>query len=78
MGKILRWYYCSFVNWDFFPSIDYPILVYFKENQTPEDKWKEGPGGLDKVGGGQLHFFPAIGNADQIKEQFETRGCAKK
>ena len=26
----------SWVNYDFFPSLDFPILVYFKENQTPQ------------------------------------------
>ena len=28
--------------------------MYFKETQTPEEKWGEGPGGLDKKGGGQV------------------------
>lgn len=28
--------YDSFVNWDFFPCIQLPILVYFKETQTPK------------------------------------------
>jgi hypothetical protein len=77
VGGENRWTYDSFVNYDFFPSRGLPILVYFKENQTPEEKWSEGPGGLDKVGGGQLHFFPAIANVDQLKEQFALRGCAK-
>ena len=77
VGGENRWRYDSFVNFDFFPSVEYPILVYFKENQTPEEKWGEGPGGLDKVGGGQVHFFPAIGNVKQLKEQFELRGCKK-
>ena len=77
VGGENRWAYDSFVNYDFFPSRGLPILVYFKENQTPEEKWNEGPGGLDKVGGGQLHFFPAIANVDQLKEQFALRGCAK-
>jgi hypothetical protein len=77
VGGENRWRYDSFVNYDFFPSRGLPILVYFKENQTPEELWSEGPGGLDKVGGGQLHFFPAIANVDQLKEQFALRGCAK-
>jgi len=77
VGGANRWDYDSFVNWDFFPSADYPILVYFKETETSEDKWNEGPGGLDKSGiGGQIHFFPAIANVKQLKEQFELRGCA--
>jgi hypothetical protein len=42
------------VNYDYFPSKEFPILVYFKETQTPEEKWGEGPGGLDKKGGGQV------------------------
>jgi len=35
VGGANRWDYDSFVNWDFFPSADYPVLVYFKETQTP-------------------------------------------
>ncbi|KAL7523540.1 hypothetical protein ACHAXR_000227, partial [Thalassiosira sp. AJA248-18] len=62
VGGANRWAYKSFVNWDFFPSADVPILVYFKETQTAED--------------GQIHFFPAIANVKQLKEQFELRGCA--
>jgi NIMA (never in mitosis gene a)-related kinase len=77
VGGANRWAYRSFVNWDIFPNRQFPILVYFKENQTPEEKWAEGPGALDKVGGGQLHFFPAVCNVEEICEQFESRGCAK-
>ena len=36
VGGANRWTYDSFVNWDFFPSVDYPVLVYFKESQTPQ------------------------------------------
>ena len=78
VGGANRWAYDTFVNYDFLPSIDVPILVYFKETQTPEEKWNEGPGEFDKIGGGQIHFFPAIANVRQLKEQFELRGCAKK
>ena len=76
VGGANRWDYDTFVNYDFFPSVDYPILVYFKETQTPKEQWNEGPGQMDKVGGGQLHFFPAIANVKQLKEQFEIRNCA--
>ena len=34
VGGANRWDYDTFVNWDFFPNVDYPILVYFKETQT--------------------------------------------
>jgi len=77
VGGANRWSYESFVNWDFFPSVDFPILVYFKETQTPSELWNEGPGKLDEIGGGQIHFFPALGNAKQLESQFELRGCAK-
>jgi hypothetical protein len=36
VGGANRWGYKSFVNYDFFPSKDFPILVYFKETQTPK------------------------------------------
>jgi len=77
VGGANRWDYSSFVNYDFFPSQDLAVLIYFKETQTPEEMWDEGPGKLDKKGGGQVHFFPAICNVKQIAEQFELRGCAK-
>jgi len=35
VGGENKWKYKSFVNWKFFPSEDLPILVYFKETQTP-------------------------------------------
>jgi hypothetical protein len=90
VGGENRWRYDSFVNWDFFPKgwIDQPqgpILVYFKENQTPSEKWNVGPGARAnsadaiKRGAqpGQVHFFPAICNAKQLREQFIKRKCAK-
>eukprot|EP00316_Scyphosphaera_apsteinii_P022716 CAMPEP_0119310576 /NCGR_PEP_ID=MMETSP1333-20130426/19654_1 /TAXON_ID=418940 /ORGANISM="Scyphosphaera apsteinii, Strain RCC1455" /LENGTH=167 /DNA_ID=CAMNT_0007314791 /DNA_START=261 /DNA_END=764 /DNA_ORIENTATION=- len=85
VGGDNRWAYSTFVNWEFFPSYDLPILVYFKEVQTPEDKWQVGPGkwangeaALAKGAvAGQVHFFPCIANAEQLKKEFEARGCAK-
>ncbi|EED91848.1 predicted protein [Thalassiosira pseudonana CCMP1335] len=68
VGGANRWSYDSFVNWDFYPSVDFPILVYFKETQTPK------PDGGEP---GQIHFFPAIANCKQLEEQFEIRGCAR-
>ena len=69
----IRWKYDTWVHYDFFPSKDFPILVYFKETQTPEEKWGEGPGGLDKVGGGQVHFFPAICNVEELDKMFKEK-----
>ena len=77
--------YTSFVNWDFFPSESFPILVYFKETQTAKEFWNVGPGeqansaeALAKgAKPGQVHFFPAIARSDQLKAAFKTHDCAK-
>ena len=34
VGGENRWAYKSFVNWQFLPSEEFPILVYFKETQV--------------------------------------------
>lgn len=77
VGGKNSWSYKTFVNWEFFPSKGFPILVYFKETQTPSDKWDVGPGQFDKVGKGQVHFFPVIAKVKTLDEQFKLRGCAK-
>lgn len=90
VGGANRWTYDSFVNWEFFPEgwIDQPqgpILVYFKETQTPEAEWEVGPGqsansaeALAKGAvRGQVHFFPALCDTKQLREEFTRRGCAK-
>ena len=72
--------YDSFVNYDFFPSIQLPILVYFKETQTPKDMQIKGSLGsqqMDRRDNGQMHWFPAFANARQLKEQFEAHRCKK-
>ena len=86
VGGANRWAYNTFVNYETFPKgWDVPILVYFKETQTPQDQWEVGPGqwansaeALAKGAvNGQVHFFPCIADAQQLKEQFEAKGCAK-
>jgi Protein of unknown function (DUF3119) len=67
--------------------LDLPILVYFKETQTDSSTWaKEGPGQFanDPVKidagtavAGQVHFFPAVCNAQQIRNEFVKRQCGK-
>ena len=49
VGGENKWAYDKFVNYEFFPkgwedSPQGPILVYFKETQTPQESWNEGPG----------------------------------
>jgi hypothetical protein len=90
VGGENRWAYKEFVNYDFFPEgwIDQPqgpILVYFKETQTPSDTWNSGPGSLANsdpllakgAKPGQAHFFPALCNCQQLKAEWERRGCTK-
>ena len=60
-------------------------MVYFKETATPEAQWDVGPGkaanGAEAlaVGAvrGQVHFFPALCDAQQMKAEFMKRGCAQ-
>jgi hypothetical protein len=91
VGGANRWDTETIINYDFFPKgwIDGPvgpILVYFKETQTPSESWNEGPGKMandpDKIASGaaapgQVHFFPAVCNAQQIRDEFAKRNCRK-
>jgi hypothetical protein len=61
VGGANRWAYTSFVNWKFFPSLEVPILVYFKEIQTIKANGTNNDG--------QIHFFPAVANCKQLREQ---------
>ena len=76
VGGENKWIYSSFVNWAFLPSEKFPILVYFKETQTPKEKWVEAPIVVDEAEG-QVHYFPAISRVDQLKSNFEKNNCAK-
>lgn len=76
VGGENRWKYDTFVNWDFLPSEDFPILVYFRETQTPAANREEVPLVVDELDG-QVHFFPAISDAQQLKAQFTKHNCAK-
>lgn len=35
-GTINRWKYDTIINYGFFPSLDFPVICYFKETETPE------------------------------------------
>lgn len=52
VGGKNEWTYDSFVNWEFFPSKSFPVLVYFKESQTKPE--------------GQIHFFPVLFQAKEL------------
>lgn len=94
VGGANRWSCDSIVNYEFFPKgwIDDdnnpvgPILVYFKETQTPVETWNEGPGksandpqkiAAGTAVAGQAHFFPAVCNAQQMRAELVQRGVPK-
>jgi Protein of unknown function (DUF3119) len=35
-GTINRWKYDKIINYGFFPSLDFPVICYFKETETPK------------------------------------------
>lgn len=72
------WEYDKIVNYGFFPSIEYPVIVYFKETQTPPEKWNRWFAAFDSYGGGQPHFFPGIVDVQKFKEEMEARGAKRK
>lgn len=43
--------------------------MYFRETQTPSEKREEIPLVVDNAEG-QVHFFPAISNTEQLKKAF--------
>jgi hypothetical protein len=75
VGGLNKWKYNDFVNFEFFPSVHLPVLVYFKETGTPKGKWNVGPGKWDSQNNGMVHFFPAFGNSYQLQKEFTKRGC---
>jgi hypothetical protein len=76
VGGENRWAYKSYQNWDFLPSPNFPILVYFREDQTPVEYREEAPIVVDDLQG-QVHFFPAIANTQQLTNGFVKHNCAK-
>ena len=74
VGGENKWKYSSFSNYDFLPSKDFPILVYFREDQTPVENREEVPLVVDTLEG-QVHFFPAISNTKALEEGFIKHEC---
>lgn len=77
-GTQNRWQYDQITNYGFFPSLDFPVICYFKETQTPEWKWDRWFAAFDSYGRGQPHFFPGICSARQFKAEMEKRGVKRK
>jgi hypothetical protein len=73
-----RWSYDKIVDYEFFPSVDFPLIIYMKETQTPEEQWGQHIAALDTTGGGQPHFFPGLFNGREFREQMEKHGVKNK
>ena len=79
VGGENKWKYTSFVNYDYLPSAQFPILVYFRETQTPVTDREDVDVKIlqrDTLDG-QVHYFPAISNTRQLTEGFQTHGCSR-
>ena len=74
VGGENKWKYSSFSNYDFLPSREFPVLVYFREDQTPVENREEVPLVVDTLEG-QVHFFPAISNSKQLEDGFVKNNC---
>ena len=70
---------CARVNKKgFYPSLEFPVICYFKETETPKKQWNRWFAAFDYYNTrGQPHFFPGICNARQFKEQMELRGVKR-
>lgn len=66
MGSTYEWPYKTIVEYRIFPNERLPILLYFKENKTPADKYVVAPVSVS-ARPGQVHVFPIIGNAEQLR-----------
>jgi len=76
-GGSNSWKLATVTNYAFLPSEGFPILVYFRETQTPPADRVDAPIVVDDLDG-QAHFFPAIARADQIAAGFARAGCPRK
>eukprot|EP00339_Tiarina_fusa_P011084 CAMPEP_0117035998 /NCGR_PEP_ID=MMETSP0472-20121206/25532_1 /TAXON_ID=693140 ORGANISM="Tiarina fusus, Strain LIS" /NCGR_SAMPLE_ID=MMETSP0472 /ASSEMBLY_ACC=CAM_ASM_000603 /LENGTH=241 /DNA_ID=CAMNT_0004745635 /DNA_START=97 /DNA_END=822 /DNA_ORIENTATION=+ len=85
-GTVNSWTYDSVVDYGFYPSIEYPLIIYFKETATPKNQWGnfeywgkfamstlEPLFGIDDIEG-QPHFMPALMDVSEFVTQMEQRG----
>lgn len=75
-GGSNSWKLSTVKNYAFLPSEGFPVLVYFRETQTPVTDRVDAPIVVDDLEG-QAHFFPAIARADQIAAGFAKASCPR-
>merc|ERR1712032_1609602 len=78
VGGENKWKYSSFQNYGYLPSSKFPILVYFRETQTPLENREDVDVPILKLDDldGQVHYFPAISNTNQLTEGFTIHQCS--
>ena len=59
-----KWTYDKVTGYQFYPSIELPLICYLKETQTSERY---------NIPGEQPHFFPALFVAKQFKDEMDKR-----
>ena len=77
-GTKNKWHYDAITNYAFFPSFEFPVIVYFKETETSKDHWNKWFAAFDSYQRGQPHFFPGICDVSQFREQMQARGVKRK
>ena len=86
-GTVNRWKYDDIVDYGFFPSVNYPFIIYFKEVGTPKEQW----GNFEYWGKlaalfdpthttveGQPHFMPGLMDVSEFVKQMEARGVKRR
>lgn len=64
-----RWKYKTITGYQFYPSLDVPVLTILWETETAEGK---------SAYGEQPHFFPVLFNARLFKEEMDKKGVPYK
>jgi hypothetical protein len=77
-----RWECSAVIDYGCLPFTAFPLMVYFKEEQTEAGTWGKfemwgklwsGPSSTAP----QVHFFPGICNADAWEKEMVLRGAKK-
>jgi hypothetical protein len=61
VGGENRWNYNTFTRWNFIPSADFPLFMYFYETQT------------NGANNEQFHLFPVIMNSAELNDAMKER-----
>jgi len=62
VGGENRWAYSSFKSWNFIPNENFPLFMYFKEDQTP-----------NAPPDGQFHLFPMIMSSSDLGKLMRSK-----